>query len=586
MLSRRLIKGNRIRNNSDFSGSASSVVFSSLLTWQNISLLVSFFILITACGGLFGWLGHFVFNEPREDMAHGWFVPIFSFVLLWMKRDDLKKSISCPSFFGYLLTLVGVLLFFVGELGEQVRFTQLGAIWLAGTIFYTVFGKKFAYVAAFPVAFLLFTVPLGFLDIVTVKLRVIISAVASLLLNGAGIPVLRTGTGLQCLSGEGFSLDIADPCSGLRSIFALAALTAAYSYLNQKTTRGKISLFLCAVPVAMLGNLARIISIAVVACLFGQKAATGFYHDYSGYVVFVVALMFVIGLGNFFSKLFKKYENNKPEKDTPEHIGTDNVAAPRVRPRLRDFIVLILLPVTLLSMKVIIKNAPSPTLEGSDFVTDSLKPLPGYSMRIPYFCQNEQCQNLTEAFDGEVFTAKCSKCGSVMDSVSLAEKNILPEDTTFLKANYYDSMGDAWRVSVIVNGKSRLSIHRPEICLPAQGMSIEEGKVESFKLSNGLKLDMHCMVVRPRTSTSKIRMGHGYLFVSAHDMAASHLKRILIAVRDRVLFRRITRWSMVTVSSEESFTSNSERKEATGAFLSELMPTLFNKGKNGKGLYD
>ncbi len=268
---------------------------------QVSSFAFSFAALILMSDELFHWLRHSVFNEPREDMEHGWFVPLFSLFLIWLKRNELKAASGMPSLIGLVLALFSLCIFAFGSYNEQIRITQLGAILLIWAIFYAIWGRGFALTISFPCAFLLFTVPLAFLDIITVKLRMIISAVASVLLNGFGIPVLRTGTGLYCLSGEGFSLDIADPCSGLRSIFALTALTAAYAYLNQKSLRGKWLLFLCAVPVAILGNLVRIFLIAVVARFFGQSAATGFYHDYSGYLTFIIAVIAIVSAGNFLS---------------------------------------------------------------------------------------------------------------------------------------------------------------------------------------------------------------------------------------------------------------------------------------------
>lgn len=542
---------------------------------QVASFAVSFALLAWMSNGLCRWLANDVFNEPREDMAHGWLVPFFSLALLWIRRREICRAVGKPSWAGVLLSLGGVFFFLVGVLGDQVRITQIGAIWLLWTLFYAVWGKRLARTVAFPVAFLLFTVPTSFLDAVTVKLRVVISAIASGLLNGFGIPVLRTGTGLYCLSGEGFSLDVADPCSGMRSIFALTALTAAYAYLTQKTRRGKWLLFFCAVPVAMLGNLARIFSIAVVARFCGQRAATGFYHDYSGLVVFVVAVMIVTWLGGIISKLFKKYEKEAEDgalpPECPSSFGSGRGAA------------LVALPLVVFLALVRVENAPVPQEEPADFLAPRLVALPSYRAMYPFYCQDEQCGAVTESEDPGCPPEKCPRCGGEIGPISIGEKTILPTDTRFLKCNYYDDMGDAWRVTVVVNGKSRQSIHRPEICLPAQGMSLENGHIEDFRLSGGETLAMHCYDIRSRLSASTSRMGHGYFFVSAHHRAAAHVKRILISVRDRAFFRRITRWAMVTVSGEESFTATPERREATAAFLSEFSAMLFADGKPGGG---
>lgn len=535
---------------------------SRIRLWQALSFAITFAILVVMSRGLCDWLVRFVFNEPREDMSHGWLVPLFSIAILWMKRRELIRAAGAPSWTGLLLAIPGFFFFLLGTLGDQVRITQIGAIWLLWTVFYAIWGRKFGKAVAFPVAFLLFTVPMSFLDAFTVKLRVVITALASGLLNGFGIPVQRVGTGLYCLSGGGFNLDVADPCSGLRSIFALTALTAAYAYLTQKTLRGKWLLFLCSAPVAMLGNLARIFSIALVARFAGEEAATGFYHDYSGYVVFLVAVMTITWLGGIISRHIHGREA----------LAQREVAVDASPPRfgLRQVSVLVVLPLVMLASLLHIGNAPAPVQESDDFLVSRLGALQDYTARYPFFCQNDQCGAEVETDSLDAPPGKCPHCGGEMLPISLGEKTILPADTRIMKCNYYDDMGDAWRISVVVNGRSRQSIHRPEICLPAQGMSLEKGHVDSFRLASGTVLSMHCYDVRSRMSSSGNRMGFGYFFMNPRGRAASHLKRILISVRDRAFSRRVTRWAMVTISGEESFTATEGRKEATSAFLSEF----------------
>ena len=92
-----------------------------------------------------------------------------------------------------------------------------------------------------------------------------------------------------------FSIDVAEPCSGLRSIFALMALTAGYAYFTQPTWTRRGLLFALSVPIAIIGNIARILSIVLVGAYASKSFATGFYHDYSGYVVFLVAIAMMVG---------------------------------------------------------------------------------------------------------------------------------------------------------------------------------------------------------------------------------------------------------------------------------------------------
>ena len=81
----------------------------------------------------------------------------------------------------------------------------------------------------------------------------------------------------------------------------MTALTAVYAYLTQRTLVRQWLLFLSAIPLAIIGNIARITTVALVAEAFGQKMALGLYHDYSGYVVFGVTITLMIGIGSMLS---------------------------------------------------------------------------------------------------------------------------------------------------------------------------------------------------------------------------------------------------------------------------------------------
>ncbi len=546
---------------------------------QLAAAVISLPILFRLSSQVLWWMA-FVFREPREDMGHGWIVPLFSAALIWRRRRDLAVAVGAPSWRGFACVLLGLILFWVGVRGDQVRISQIGLFWTLWSLSYAICGAAFARLMLFPVAFLLFTVPLSFLDIFTVKLRFLTSALAALLLNGIGIPVVRSGTGLHCLAGEGFNLDIADPCSGLRSIFALSALTAAYAYVTQKTLLKKWILFLCAVPVAVLGNLVRIFSIAVVAKFCGQEVATGFYHDYSGYIVFLVGILAVMQIGSWLQGPKSKAGDAVAKVQGP---GPLNLGDGDTGQKFKVALPAILSVVMLACTSFYLRSLPPPAEEPADFVAAVLPPLRDYRPMYPWFCQNEHCAHVVETESPFAKPEACPSCGAPMAAVSLGELTILPSDTGFRKCHYYDAMGDVYRVTVVINGKSRQSIHRPEVCLPSQGFSLENGRVVEFRLDNGKTLPMHCFDLRRREAVSSLRMGQGYFFVSGHNLVASHLSRMLISIRDRAFGNRITRWAMVTLFCEEPLASTPEREKAVAAFLSQLNEALIKPGVSGEG---
>ena len=237
------------------------------------------------------------------DLSHGWIMPLVSLYALWRRREALRLADTRVSGWGLLVVVLSLLLHGFGMRAQLVRLSLLSLIGLLWGMPFYLFGWQVARQLVFPCAYLIFCIPLSFLNNVTVPLRLLASAVSSLLLNGLGLPVLRQGTMLRSLSGEGLNLDVADPCSGLRSLLAMMALTAAYAHFTQKNGWRQWTLFLSAIPIAIAGNVFRITAIAVVARFFGHDAALTLYHDFSGFLVFAVATLLMLGTGRLLSRL-------------------------------------------------------------------------------------------------------------------------------------------------------------------------------------------------------------------------------------------------------------------------------------------
>ena len=243
-----------------------------------------------------------VFRSAHEDLSYGWYIPLFSLYVVWRERREIASSLGSPSVVGFALLLPSLCLGFLGIRGYQVRFEILGFVGLLISLPWIFFGKETAKRVLFPALFLLFCLPLhSFLDIVTVHLRQLAVAVAYGVMKGIGVEIVRQGTMLASPSGS-FAIDVAEPCSGLRSLFAMAALTAGYAYFTQPTWLRRGILFALSIPIAVVGNIARIFSIVAIAATCSSEFATGFYHDYSGYVVFLVAISLMVACGEFVSR--------------------------------------------------------------------------------------------------------------------------------------------------------------------------------------------------------------------------------------------------------------------------------------------
>ena len=243
-----------------------------------------------------------IFNDALEDMSYGWYVPLFSLYVLWTERRSLVESVGEPSWSGVIALFPFLFLGFIGTRGAQIRLESVGFVGMLAALTLGFFGAKTLRRALFPILFLLFCLPFHtYLDLVTIHLRLLAVSIASGVLQGCGADIVRQGTMLTSPTGA-FAIDVAEPCSGMRSLFAMMALTAGYSYFTQPTWLRRGLLFALAIPIAVAGNVMRILSIVAVAATCSSDFATGFYHDYSGYVVFLVAIMLMVATGGLITK--------------------------------------------------------------------------------------------------------------------------------------------------------------------------------------------------------------------------------------------------------------------------------------------
>lgn len=236
-------------------------------------------------------------SDMGIDMSHGWIIPPISFALIWLRRRELQAAVKETSKIGLAVVVFALLLHWLGAKAQQTRLSLAGLILLLWGVPFYFYGWQVAKVLIFPCSYLIFCIPMNFLDSLTFPLRLFVTISATIILNGLGIPVERSGSAIYSMGAGGFSFDVADPCSGLRSLLAMTALTAVYAYLTQPTLVKKWILFLGSIPLAILGNMARILTVALVAQAFGQELAVGIYHDYSGFVVFAVAIMLMVAFG-------------------------------------------------------------------------------------------------------------------------------------------------------------------------------------------------------------------------------------------------------------------------------------------------
>jgi exosortase len=230
------------------------------------------------------------------DYSHGFLVPLLSIYLIWQRRDKLAQVPRRPSNFGLLVVVGALALLFLGSLGAELFLTRVSMIvTICGLIIYFS-GWALLRAMAFPIAFLLFAIPIPVLiyNEIVFPLQFIASRFATSILEMLNLfPIMREG---NVLIMPGMRLEVVEACSGIRSLMSLLALAAGYGYMAEKSVPVRWFLVLAMIPLAIVSNGTRVMITALMTNYIGPRAAEGFMHEFSGWVIFVVATVLFLAL--------------------------------------------------------------------------------------------------------------------------------------------------------------------------------------------------------------------------------------------------------------------------------------------------
>jgi len=232
---------------------------------------------------LFGrWL-----NDPTY--SHGLLVPAITLFFLYDRHDRLRAAAGAGSLWGAAALVIAVSLFFFGRLGSMLFLQAVSFIAVLAALALLVEGWTFLRLAAFPLAFLIFMCPLpsAVYDPVSARLRLLASAVATVLLQMLGVAAARSGNIIQLAKA---TLAVEDACSGIRSLFGITATATAFAWMIPGGMLRKSILVVSALPIAVAANILRVTGTGILYHYAGSTYAEGFYHSLEGWVFYVVAL--------------------------------------------------------------------------------------------------------------------------------------------------------------------------------------------------------------------------------------------------------------------------------------------------------
>lgn len=227
-------------------------------------------------------------KETQYSLA--FMVPFVSGYFLWAKWPHVLQAKKAPSSWGLVLILAALVMHLGGVVLDISGPSSLSMlVYLIGSCIYF-HGFNLVKVLSFPLAYLVFAIPVpgGVTDLVGFPLQLYASGSTAAILRAIGMEVTRTGVNLSV---PGFDFQVAEACSGMSSLVALVGVTAVFAYMTKLPTGQKWLLFLLAVPIALVANIIRITTIALVGYNWGPDAATGLYHDWSSPILFLVAIL-------------------------------------------------------------------------------------------------------------------------------------------------------------------------------------------------------------------------------------------------------------------------------------------------------
>lgn len=490
---------------------------------------------------LFYWWGY-QWANPQSESEHGWLILGLSCWLFWRNlrardqgpgtRDQGQQSPTASREFGPpCAMLAGLLIHLLGYALTQTRVSIVGVLVFIWGVLALAGGRRWGRAAAFPVVFMIFAIPLNMLDTVGFYLRLGVIEVAWHLAHLVGIDVIRNGTQLMSPDG-GFSYDVAAACSGMRSLTALSALALLLGYLNFRSWPVRVLVGLLCFPFAFVGNVVRIFAVIVMAEWRGQAAGVR-AHDVMGFGVFVI----VLGLVQLTVWLLQKWKVGEGS------AATEAVASPDTSPEVcnvlyykRAWVMAIVVGVfavgVMLAAHKLDDIQVSPKT-GIRLAADGLNPvtLPD-SIGLDWMGQAAE--------------------------ITPVEREVLPADTGFSRKTYVSLLDRRQQVflSIVLSGRDRTSIHRPEICLVGQGWTITGRMMHAFRRPDDPQARVPATVLRiEREFTTnrgeKIRVPalFAYWFVGADKIVATSTERVVYTSLDRLRHLQAHRWAYVVAQT-------------------------------------
>jgi exosortase len=254
----------------------------SVLGWVTICLLVA--------AAYYQVLGKLVTDWWQiPDFSHGFLVPFFAGYLVWEKRRVLLGTKIAPAWSGIGVMALGLMVLLLGVYGSELFLSRISLLILLAGLVLCFGGWQLLRELRFALLVLVLAIPLPAIlfNQITFPLQILASKLASALLPLFGVPVLREGNIIKL---PVMDLEVAEACSGIRSLMSLFTLAVFYGYFMEKSRWRQVVVVLASIPIAIAANAVRILGAGLCVQYWNPEMAQGFLHEFSGWVIFLVSL--------------------------------------------------------------------------------------------------------------------------------------------------------------------------------------------------------------------------------------------------------------------------------------------------------
>ncbi|MFH1986422.1 MAG: exosortase B [Pseudomonadota bacterium] len=256
------------------------------------------------------WVGLSGTIWATEAQAHGPIILSVALWFFWKQRLVIHEMPAAPSKAGWPLFILGLLLYTIGRSQDILLFEVGSQIIVIASLLLILRGWSALGAAWFPLFFLLFMIPLpgAFVDALTLPMKMAVSYVAENVLYSVGYPISRTGVILQI--GQ-YKLLVADACAGLQTLFTLEALGLLYlNIVRHDSFFRNVALAILIIPISFTANVIRVMVLTLITYHFGDEAGQGFLHGFAGMVLFITALLIIMGVDSLLQIGEKRWRGN------------------------------------------------------------------------------------------------------------------------------------------------------------------------------------------------------------------------------------------------------------------------------------